>query len=324
MNASTLTSSLVRPQIRPPLADPVRISSCIRHPFHRNLTCSLKTRQSLKIDFSPTAKYQKANVSDHQPRTQEDGIPFKDVKMLAKFKSRFNYIRVLEVSRRADHPFAGARLLLLDDPGNIHSINFNHKLLTDTYFDVFATLPPILPPGPVGILGFGAGSSAKLLLELYPELVVHGWEIDPSVISVGREYFDLGKIEKEHKDRIFVHIGDAFRASVKDGFAGILVDLFSKGSVVPELQDATVWARLKCQLREGGRIMVNVRVEVMEETLEAVRVAFGDEVHVLRLGNKKDDSSVAVTGPLPELAAWNKALPRSLRHYVDMWAPYTT
>lgn len=254
-----------------------------------------------------------------------------------KFKSRHNYIRVLEVSRRADHPFAGSRLLLLDGPGNIHSINFMYKLLTDTYFDVFATLPPILPPGPIGILGFGAGSSAKLLLELYPGLIVHGWEIDPSVIAVGREYFELAKIENEHQDRLFVYVGNAFKANLKDGFAGILVDLFSKGSVVAELQDPNVWQRLKCLLRKGGRIMVNVGgscVEaegkwrdgkvVMEETLKAMHLVFGDEIHILNLGNRADDSSVALTGSLPDRSVWKKALARSLRHFVDMWVPYTS
>ncbi|TQD76300.1 hypothetical protein C1H46_038186 [Malus baccata] len=96
-----------------------------------------------------------------------------------------NYIRVLEVSKRADDPFTGSRLLL-DNPGNIHSISFIFKSLTSTYFDVF-TFPPIILPGPIGILGFGAGSAARSILDLYPEVVVHGWELDPSVIGVGRE-----------------------------------------------------------------------------------------------------------------------------------------
>ncbi|KAF2312933.1 hypothetical protein GH714_042476 [Hevea brasiliensis] len=207
-------------------------------------------------------------------------------------------------SRKADHPLAGSRLLLLDAPGNIHSISFRFKLLTDTYFDVFATLPPILPPGPVAVLGFGAGSAARLILELYPDVAVHGWELDPSVIA--------------------------------DGLSGILVDLFSKGSVIPELQDPNTWEELIRCLRKGGRIMVNVGgrcVEaedkrrdgdvVMEDTLKAMHQVFGDDLFVLSLGNQKDDSSVALTGKLPDSDAWKKVLPKSLRFYVDMWAPFS-
>ncbi|CAN8251821.1 unnamed protein product [Cochlearia groenlandica] len=266
----------------------------------------------------------------------DDGIPADEVKTMAKFKSRHNYIRVMEVSRKANHPLAGSRLLLLDNPGNIHSISFLLKTLTDSYFDVFATLPPIIPPGPIGVLGFGAGSTARLILELYPpEITIHGWEIDPSVIDVGREYFGLSKLEREHKDRVFINIGDALNANVRTGFSGILVDLFSEGSVIKELQDPNVWESLKCRLKKNGRIMVNVGgrcVEaedserdgdlVMEQTLKAMRRVFGDKLFVLTFGNG-NDSTVALTGDLPDLDAWKKRLPvRELSSYVNMWKPY--
>lgn len=285
---------------------------------------------------SLAVKCEQNRHSTPQTTTQDAGIPVEDVTFLARFKSRYNYIRVLQVSRKADHPFAGSRLLLLDGPGNIHSISFLFRLLTNTYFDVFATLPPLLPPGPIGILGFGAGSAARLLLELYPEVVVRGWELDPSVIDVGRKYFSVEKLEREHPQRLFIYIGDALKASWKDGFAGILVDLFSKGSLLPELQDPATWETMSKSLRKGGRIMVNVGgscVEaenklrdgkiVMEESLKAMEQVFGKKLHVLNLGNRKDDSSLALTGDFPEPDVWKKALPRSLRDYVDLWTPYS-
>ncbi|CAN1286604.1 hypothetical protein LINPERPRIM_LOCUS19355 [Linum perenne] len=63
---------------------------------------------------------------------------------------------------------------------------------------------------------------------------------------------------------------------------------------------------------------------VMEATLNAMREVFGDQLHVLELGIDSDDSTLALTGPLPDSEAWKKAIPhshRELRHYVDMWAP---
>ncbi|VVB17833.1 unnamed protein product [Arabis nemorensis] len=288
---------------------------------------------------NPIFLRRRSTTDPHRNKTSHDdeGIPPDEVKTIAKFKSRHNYIRVIEVSRKTNHPLAGSRLLLLDNPGNIHSISFLLKTLTGSYFDVFATLPPIIPPGPIAVLGFGAGSTARLILELYPpEIAIHGWEIDPCVIDVGREYFGLSKLERDHKDRIFINIGDALNASVKTGFSGILVDLFSEGSVIKELQDPKVWKSLKCRLRNRGRIMVNVGgrcVEsedserdgdlVMEETLKAMSRVFGDKLFVLTLGNG-NDSSVALTGDLPDLDAWKKRLPvRELSSYVDMWKPYT-
>ncbi|PKI59100.1 hypothetical protein CRG98_020466 [Punica granatum] len=248
-----------------------------------------KSRNSIPTS-SPCSELPRLDPLRSKPDTHGDGIPPEDVKILAKFKSRCNYIRVLEVSRKADHPFAGSRLLLLDGPGNIHSISFLFKSLTGTYFDVFATLPPILPPGP---------------------------------------------LEKDYSDRLFIHIGDALQAGVKDGFSGILVDLFSKGSVIPELQDPNTWKKLKKCLRRDGRVMVNVGgscVEAedsgregkmaMEETLKAMKKVFGGKVLLLSLGYRKEDSSIALTGDLPNRESWKEALPRALRGYVDIFLAF--
>lgn len=325
---------LTSPKIRPFIPYPIQN---FLHTCPTSLKFSLNPPSNCRRSYPIAAKSQQTHRSNPLTKSPDDGIPIEDIKIIAKFKSRYNYIRVLEVSRKADHPLAGSRLLLLDAPGNIHSISFRFKLLTDTYFDVFATLPPILPPGPVAVLGFGAGSAARLILELYPDVAVHGWELDPSVIAVGREYFGLEKLEKQHPDRLFVYIGNALmlKSVVKDGFSGIIVDLFSEGSVIPELQDPNTWEELIRCLRKGGRIMVNVGgrcVEaedkrrdgdvVMEDTLKAMHQVFGDDVFVLSLGNRKDDSSVALTGKLPDLDEWKKVLPKSLRFYVDMWAPF--
>ncbi|KAL1812442.1 hypothetical protein ACET3Z_022507 [Daucus carota] len=327
--STTLTLSTIQKR----LSTPLQIQPLPSPPL-RNLRRSFKPNL---IKISPLRypiKAQQTQKPDPEIKPQ-DGIPIEFVKTLASFKSRYNYIRVIEVSRRSDHPFAGSRLLLLDGPGNIHSISYLFKSLTSTYFDVFAILPPILPPGPLGILGFGAGSAARLILELYPHGVIHGFEIDPDVISVGREFFGLTKMEKKYDDRLFVYVGDALNASVEGGYSGFLIDLFGKGCLIPELQDPGTWEMLKKRLRKGGKMMVNVggscveaedsrrdgRV-IMEETLKAMHKVFPGEVYVMSLGNGKDDSSIAFIGEMPNLESWRKALPKSLKLYVDMWRPY--
>ncbi|XP_031104125.1 uncharacterized protein LOC116007551 [Ipomoea triloba] len=285
---------------------------------------------------TPSFKSCKTQTPNPKSQEEDDGIPFDDVKILAKYKSRHNYIRVLEVSRTADHPLAGSRLLLLDAPGNIHSISYLLKSTTAAYYDVLATLPPVLPPGPVGLLGFGAGSSARLILESYPSAVLHGWELDPSVISVAKTYFNLDKLQNKHPDRLYVHVGNALNAQIRDGFSGLLVDLFSKGCVIPELQSAETWKNLKRKLRKGGAIMANVGGscvepedirrdggEIMEETLKAMHGAFPESLFVMSLGNSRvEDSTLAFAGKLPDLEKWKRALPPPLKMYADMWRPY--
>lgn len=152
---------------------------------------------------------------------------------------------------------------------------------------------------------------------------------------MAREYFGLEKIEKKYSNRLNIYTGNALNAVVKEKFAGILVDLFSKGCVIPELQDAATWEKLRKNLNKGGRMMVNVGgscVEpddirkdgsvIMEETLKAMQKVFPGDISVLSIDNRKDESSVALTGGLPDAGAWRKELPRPLKFYVDMWKPY--
>ena len=109
---------------------------------------------------------------------------------------RYNFVQVLEVSRRADHALAGCRLLLLDRPGNIQSVYNPYKVVTDSYYDILATLPPLLPDGPVGVLGLGAGTAARIIHYFWPHVELHGWELDPSVVMVARQFFDLSELEE--------------------------------------------------------------------------------------------------------------------------------
>ncbi|KAJ1270027.1 hypothetical protein BS78_06G023200 [Paspalum vaginatum] len=277
-----------------------------------------------------------------------DAHPLPDeLQLVADVRSPYNHIRVADVSpRAAGHPLAGARLLLLDAPGNIHSLCFPRRAAgalataTGTYFDAFATLPPLLPRPSVAVLGFGAGTAARALLQLYPDgrLAVHGWELDPAVLAVARDFFGLAELEAAHAARLTVRVGDALRAAEPPpgGFRGVLVDLFSRGSVLPELQDPGTWRRLAGILARGGRMMVNCGgrcVEAEEEgrdggevkdaTLRAMAVAFGKGmVSVMEV----DGSWVALTGPPvtapEEEAAWKEALPAELRRFVDAWRPY--
>ncbi|GJP37157.1 hypothetical protein CLOM_g21596 [Closterium sp. NIES-68] len=284
-----------------------------------------------------------------------------DVSLLHSQITPYNFVKVVEVSRRADNSLAGSRVLLLDQPGNIHSMYFKYKPWTDSYYDLFTLLPPLLPPGPIAILGLAAGTGARLLLRHYPHLELHGWEIDDHVIQVARSYFDLEELEDgsfaaqqlrpyvpfsdsdsdtiegdcigeeeteretpapsagtteadtSHVDgvgRLVVHCGDALStsATVLGGFAGIIVDLYSRGAVVAPLQQVDTWRALSGRLHEGGKILVNcgggcvegdesVQTDgeaIMLATLEAMAAVFPPEAILChRVGDEdgEDDES---------------------------------
>ena len=115
------------------------------------------------------------------------------LQLVTDVRSPHNHIRVADVSpRAAGHPLAGARLLLLDDPGNIHSLSF----------------PRCARRSSRAVLGFGAGSAARALLHFHPDLSVHGWELDPAVLAVARDFFGLAELKKDHAARLSVHVSE--------------------------------------------------------------------------------------------------------------------
>jgi hypothetical protein len=52
-----------------------------------------------------------------------------------------------------------------------------------------------------------------------------------------------------------VYVGDALgcQAPTEDGFAGLIVDMFSDGAVIPALQQPETWQRLRERLKPGGK-----------------------------------------------------------------------
>ena len=69
----------------------------------------------------------------------------------------------------------------------------------------------------------------------YPTRHMAGWELDPAVVMAARLY--MGMEEVEATGRLTCHTGDALDpgATVEGGFAGIIVDLFADGHVLPQL-----------------------------------------------------------------------------------------
>lgn len=128
-----------------------------------------------------------------------------DAWLIDEVTTPFNQISVIELDEGADHSFAGAYVLKLEgaDANMIHSVYWNNgRVWTGAYYDVFASLIPLLPEGPVGIFGLGAGTVARLLLHIWPSLNLEGWELDPQVVRVAREYFRLLDLESSEPSRV--------------------------------------------------------------------------------------------------------------------------
>ncbi|XP_059662070.1 uncharacterized protein LOC132308102 isoform X2 [Cornus florida] len=195
---------------------------------------------------------QKPNAVEGQALglTEEDDDEFQ---LLTALRSRYNDIVIVDTPK--------SRMLLLDSTLNVHSIFNKGQKWTGSYWDEFASLPAIIPKGPIAILGLGGGTAAHLMLELWPSLQLDGWEIDEILIDKARDYLGLSDLEKHTQAGgiLRVHVGDALSPSVNvpGGYAGIVIDLFSGGRVLPQLQEVATWLELNDKLMPNGRLMVN-------------------------------------------------------------------
>uniref|UniRef100_A0A0E0NP32 PABS domain-containing protein n=1 Tax=Oryza rufipogon TaxID=4529 RepID=A0A0E0NP32_ORYRU len=228
---------------------------------------------------------------------------------------------------------------LLAITGNVHSVLPKTGVWTNSYWDEFVSLPAVVPRGPVALLGLGAGTAAHLMLKFYPWLQLVGWEIDPKIIELSRDYFGLSDLEKatESGGSLSVRIGDALSpsATIEGGFAGIVVDLFADGKIIPQLQEVETWLEIAKKLMPDGRIMVNcggadaavsladdmgLSSWVQNPTIKALCAAFPGQLNWKRLSEKESVNYVALTGPLPDLDEWSTSVPSEMSSKVKQWA----
>ncbi|XP_044983090.1 uncharacterized protein LOC123449816 [Hordeum vulgare subsp. vulgare] len=272
-------------------------------------------------------------VPDEIAAKQQQGEEEEELVLLASYRTDFN-----EVIMVIDSP--SNRYLVLDPTRNVHSILPKKSAWTNSYWDECVSLPTVVPRGPVAILGLGAGTAAHMMLEVWPWIQLIGWEIDPTVIELSRDYFGMSTLEKttELGGSLSVHIGDALSpsATVEGGFAGIVVDLFAHGEVLPQLQEAETWLGIAKKLMPDGRIMVNcggadtavslaadtgVSSWVQNPTIKALCSAFPGKLNWKRLSEKESVNYVALTGPLPDLEEWSTSVPSELSTRVKQWVP---
>lgn len=141
-----------------------------------------------------------------------------------------------------------------------------------------------------------------------------------------------------------VHIGDALAplTTIPGGYAGIVVDLFCDGRVLPQLQEVSTWSELRDKLMPNGRIMVNCggvtdesSVPIAEtrpecsptdqtwqqnSTLRTLYKAFPEQLSWKKLGKREGENFLALTGHPPDLSVWSAAVPQPLSNSVTKWS----
>jgi spermidine synthase len=106
-------------------------------------------------------------------------------------ESAYNYIQVLEQD--------GYRLLRLNEGQGIHSIWHPTDLDYAGPWEQFLAAPFYYPNyapqdlGRIAIVGLAAGTLSRQATEVFGPVPIDGFEIDPAIIEVGREFFDMNQ-----------------------------------------------------------------------------------------------------------------------------------
>ena len=137
-------------------------------------------------------------------------------------ESAYNYIQVVEVR--------GTRYLRLNEGQGIHSVYNPDQLDFHGTWEQFLAAPFFNSPPyaisdieRIAIIGLAAGTSARQASIVFGEIPMDGFEIDPKIIEVGRQYFGMdqpslnaiaqdGRWGLEHSDELYSLIEiDAYR-----------------------------------------------------------------------------------------------------------------
>ena len=190
-------------------------------------------------------------------------------RLLAEVDSAYQFLQVREVTDRgADGKPVPTRLLTMNEGvSTYHSVLRPGSFLTGgRYYDVYPALPLLAAPDAskpldVLILGFAAGTQARAMRHFAGEareVRVDGVEIDPAVLRLGRDHFDLPAAAPWLRTAA----ADArpFLAATPEGgrWDLVIVDCYSQEYYIPFHVATEEFFRLvKSRLKPGGILAYN-------------------------------------------------------------------
>jgi spermidine synthase len=192
--------------------------------------------------------------------------------LLYETESSYNYIQVVQ---RGDEVW-----LKLNEGQGVHSIYDPDSVLVGGIWDYFLIAPlfnnsPYTADqvGSLALIGSAAGTVPKQYTAVYGPIPIDGAEIDPEIIRVGREYFDMN----EPNLNAVAQDGRYFLANSPEKYDVIAIDAYRPPYIPFHLTTREFFAQVREHLTENGVVAINVGrtrndwglVEVLASTLKA-------------------------------------------------------
>ncbi len=163
-------------------------------------------------------------------------------------ESAYNFIQVID-----DH---NLRLLTVNEGQAYQSVYYPNAVLLGGYWDLFLVTPYLTAPTPprsLLVIGLAAGTVTKQFAQVYPDIQMDGIEIDPDIVRVGREWFDM----REPNLNVIVDDGRAALRKSDKKYDVIVVDAYRQPYIPFHLATVEYYAELGAHLSERGVIAIN-------------------------------------------------------------------
>jgi predicted membrane-bound spermidine synthase len=198
--------------------------------------------------------------------------PVRHGELLYETESAYNYIQVIE--------WAGETWLKLNEGQGIHSIYDPDRVLVGGIWDHFLIAPYFNNPphtadqvDSLALIGSAAGTIPKQYTAVYGPIPIDGAEIDPEIIRVGREYFDMN----EPNFNAVAQDGRYFLANSTKTYDVIAIDAYRPPYIPFHLTTREFFGEVREHLNEDGVVAINVGrtlsdwslVEALASTLTA-------------------------------------------------------
>jgi predicted membrane-bound spermidine synthase len=167
-------------------------------------------------------------------------------------ESAYNYIQVIEED--------GFHYLRLNEGQGIHSvwhpIDLNYGVHGRNFLCTFLNDPPyqVSQVKNMAIIGLAAGTVARQATEVFGNIPIDGFEIDPAIIEIGRKYFEMnmpnlnavaqdGRVGLQNSNKTYNIIG---------------VDAYRPPYIPPHLTTQEFFITAREHLTSDGVLVVNV------------------------------------------------------------------
>lgn len=181
------------------------------------------------------------------------GTDKKSSGMVYESESAYNYIQVLE--------FDGFRYLRLNEGQGVHSIYHPDTVIYGGPWEQVLTAP-FFNPAPqnpaeitsMAIVGLAAGTTARQASAAFPNIAIDGFEIDPEIVDVGRQWFDMN----EPNLNVMVEDGRWGLKKSDKRYQIISVDAYRPPYIPAQMTTREFFQEAHAHLTDDGVLVLNV------------------------------------------------------------------